>query len=161
LTWTPLLSTLVLHHCVPSGWPPYTQAAHDTYVTPLKVKGKMQGLPVSGPDTVRQVPLLLQVLVVHTWTPTELQTQVLQSTVVREPGVQREAWVVVVVVVVVVVTVVVVVGAAVVVLVVVHTKLLQTGCPSDPHTQVLQSCVKEVPGVQEAGAVQLAGQSAS
>ena len=66
----------------------------------------------------------------------------LQSTVVREPGVQREAGVVVVVVVVVVVTVVVVVGAAVVVLVVVHTKLLQTGCPSDPHTQVLQSWIE-------------------
>ena len=35
--------------------PPYTHSAQETKVTLLNVKGNTQGLPVSGPDTVRQL----------------------------------------------------------------------------------------------------------
>ena len=65
---------------------------------------------MSGPDTVVQVDTgeeVVQVVVVHTSSPRELHTQVLQSTVDTVPGVQEvEEAVVVEVVVVVVVEVV-------------------------------------------------------
>jgi len=97
---------------------------------------------VSGPDTVVQVDTgeeVVQTVVVHTCSPRELQTQVLQSTVDTVPGVQvvEEA----VVVEVVVVVVVVVVDVVVVVVVDPHTVVVQTGWPSAPQTQVLQSRV--------------------
>jgi len=102
---------------------------------------------VSGPDTVVQVDdgaEVVQTVVVQTCSPRELQTQVLQSTVDTVPGVQVVEGAVVVVVVVVVVEVVVVE--------VVdddpQTNDVQTGRPSAPQTQVLQSTVYEVPGVQ-------------
>jgi len=84
-------------------------------------------------DTGEEV---VQTVVVHTCSPRELQTQVLQSTVDTVPGVQvvEEAVVVEVVVVVVVVDVVVVVVDP-------HTVVVQTGWPSAPQTQVLQSRV--------------------
>jgi len=103
---------------------------------------------VSGPDTVVQVDdgaEVVQTVVVQTCSPRELQTQVLQSTVDTVPGVQVVEGAVVVVVVVVVVVEVVVVE-------VVdddpQTNDVQTGRPSAPQTQVLQSTVYEVPGVQ-------------
>jgi len=102
---------------------------------------------VSGPDTVVQVDdgaEVVQTVVVQTCSPRELQTQVLQSTVDTVPGVHVVEGAVVVVVVVVVVEVVVVE--------VVdddpQTNDVQTGRPSAPQTQVLQSTVYEVPGVQ-------------
>ena len=102
---------------------------------------------MSGPDTVVQVDdgaEVVQTVVVQTCSPRELQTQVLQSTVDTVPGVQVVEGAVVVVVVVVVVEVVVVE--------VVdddpQTNDVQTGRPSAPQTQVLQSTVYEVPGVQ-------------
>jgi hypothetical protein len=113
-------------------------------VLPEKVKGKTHWLPVSGPDTVVQVEVgveVVQVLVVQTCSPKELQTQVLQSTVDTWPGVQVVEGVVVVVEVVVVEVVVVEVVEVVVVVEDVQTVVVQTGCPSAPHTQVLQSTV--------------------
>jgi len=104
---------------------------------------------VSGPDTVVQVDdgaEVVQTVVVQTCSPRELQTQVLQSTVDTVPGVQVVEGAVVVVVVVVVEVV------EVVVVEVVdddpQTNDVQTGRPSAPQTQVLQSSVYEVPGVQ-------------
>ena len=70
---------------------------------------------MSGPDTVVQVDTgeeVVQVVVVHTSSPRELHTQVLQSTVDTVPGVQEVEGVVVEVVVVVVAVVVVVEQAA-------------------------------------------------
>jgi len=96
---------------------------------------------VSGPDTVVQVDTgeeVVQTVVVHTCSPRELQTQVLQSTVDTVPGVQVVEEAVVVEVVVVVVVVVV---DVVVVVVDPHTIVVQTGWPSAPQTQVLQSRV--------------------
>jgi len=103
---------------------------------------------VSGPEAVVQLVLgagaeveVVHTFVVHTSSPEELHTQVLQSTVETKPGVQLLELGVVVVVgagVVVVVVVVIVVVAAVVV---VQTLFVHTGSPSPPHTQVLQSSV--------------------
>jgi len=96
---------------------------------------------VSGPDTVVQVDTgeeVVQTVVVHTCSPRELQTQVLQSTVDTVPGVQVVEEAVVVEVVVVVVVVVV---DVVVVVVDPQTVVEQTGWPSAPQTQVLQSRV--------------------
>jgi len=91
------------------------------------VKGKTQLLPDAGPELVVHVGAAVvvvvvtvvvvveevvvvvvvvvveQTLVVQTFTPEELQTQVLQSTVLRAPGVQELGGAAVVVVVVVVV----------------------------------------------------------
>ena len=54
LTWSPLLSTLVLHQGHSS--PPEGLKAHPLYVFPSQVKGKMQALPTAGPgDTTLQV----------------------------------------------------------------------------------------------------------
>ena len=92
-------------------------------MTLLKVNGKIQALPVSGPDTVKHVLLDDPVVVV-----------VVTVVVV----------VVTVVVVVVVVAVVVSVEAVEVELVVVlvlHVLVLHTGVPLLSHTQVLQSTV--------------------
>ena len=89
---------------------------------------------MSGPDTVVQVDTgeeVVQVVVVHTSSPRELHTQVLQSTVDTVPGVQEVEGVVVVVV---GVDVVVVVDDP-------QTVVVQTGWPSAPQTQVLQSRV--------------------
>jgi len=86
-------------------------------------------------DTGEEV---VQTVVVHTCSPRELQTQVLQSTVDTVPGVQVVEEAVVVEVVVVVVVVVV---DVVVVVVDPHTVVVQTGWPSAPQTQVLQSRV--------------------
>jgi len=92
-----------------------------------------------------------QSMLVQTCSPRELHTQVLQSTVVTCPGVQVVVPVVVLVVVVVVVVVLVVVVLVVVAVVVeLQSSVVQVATPSDPHTQVLQSCVKDVPGVQPA-----------
>jgi len=82
------------------------------------VKGKTQAAPVAGPDTVLQVDDGEEVVVV-----------VVAGEVVEE--------------------VVEVVDVVVVVEVVEPQSLLvQTGLPSAPQTQVLQSTVYEVPGVQ-------------
>jgi len=93
---------------------------------------------------------VVQTVVVQTCSPRELQTQVLQSTVDTVPGVQVVEGAVVVVVVVVVVVEVVVVEVVVVEVVDddPQTNDVQTGRPSAPQTQVLQSTVYEVPGVQ-------------
>ena len=88
-------------------------------MVPEKVKGKTQSAPAAGPDTVVQVDDGEEVVVV-----------VVAGEVVEE---------VVVVVEVVVVEVEVVEP---------QSLLVQTGLPSAPHTQVLQSTVYEVPGVQ-------------
>ena len=79
--------------------------------------------------------VVVQMLLVQTCSPRELQTQVLQSTVDTWPGVQD------------------VEGATVVVVVVVvedvpQVLVVQTGSPSAAHTHVLQSKVYDVPGVQ-------------
>ena len=98
---------------------------------------------MSGPDTVVQVDTgeeVVQVVVVHTFSPRELHTQVLQSTVDTVPGVQEVEGVVVEGVVVEVV-VVVVVDVVVVVVDDPQTVVVQTGWPSAPQTQVLQSTV--------------------
>jgi len=113
----------------------------------------MQADPVSGPEIVVHVvdgaEVVLHTVVVQTCWPRELQTQVLQSTVEIVPGVQTPVDPVVVVVVVVVVEVVLVVVVVVVVVVdAPQSRVVQTGCPSDPHTQVLQSWENVVPGVQ-------------
>jgi len=84
------------------------------------VKGKTQSAPVAGPDTVVQVDDGEVVVVVV----------VVAGEVVEE-----------------VVVVVEVVGVEVEV-VEPQSLLVQTGFPSAPHTQVLQSTVYEVPGVQ-------------
>jgi len=89
-------------------------------VVPEKVKGKTQAAPVAGPDTVLQVEDGEEVVVV-----------VVAGEVVEE--------------VVEVVDVVVVVEVEVVEP---QSLLVQTGFPSAPQTQVLQSTVYEVPGVQ-------------
>lgn len=70
------------------------------------MKGKTQAEPAAGPETAEQVP---QVFVVQTATPSESQTQTLQSWGKVEPGMHVVGEVVVVVV--------LVVGAAVVVVV--------------------------------------------
>ena len=46
--WTPELSSSVLHHLFSS------QGTQDVRATPSHMKGKMQGLSVTGPDTGRQ-----------------------------------------------------------------------------------------------------------
>jgi len=89
-------------------------------VVPEKVKGKTQSAPVAGPDTVVQVEDGEEVVMVV----------VVAGEVVEE-----------------VVVVVEVVGVEVEV-VEPQSLLVQTGLPSAPHTQVLQSTVYEVPGVQ-------------
>jgi len=89
-------------------------------VVPEKVKGKTQSAPAPGPDTVVQVDDGEEVVVVV----------VVAGEVVDE-----------------VVVVVEVVGVEVEV-VEPQSLLVQTGLPSAPHTQVLQSTVYEVPGVQ-------------
>ena len=110
----------------------------ETWVTSKSknVKGKTHWLPVSGPDTVVQVEdgaeVVVQMVLVQTCSPKELQTHVLQSTVDTWPGVQLEEGA----------GVVVVVGDVVVVVIgVPQTLAVQTGSPSAPHTQVLHSSV--------------------
>ena len=87
-------------------------------MVPEKVKGQTQSAPAAGPDIVVQVEDVEEVVVV-----------------VVAGGVMED----VVVVVEVVVEVEVVEP---------QSLLVQTGLPSAPHTQVLQSTVYEVPGVQ-------------
>ena len=91
-------------------------------MVPEKVKGKTQSAPVAGPDTVVQVD--------------DGEEGVVVVVVVVAGEVGEE---VVVVVEVVVVEVEVVEP---------QSLLVQTGLPSAPHTQVLQSTAYEVPGVQ-------------
>jgi len=88
-------------------------------VVPEKVNGKTQSAPAAGPDTVVQVDDGEEVVVVV----------VVAGEVVEE------------------VVVVIEVGVEVEV-VEPQSLLVQTGFPSAPHTQVLQSTVYEVPGVQ-------------
>jgi len=91
-------------------------------VVPEKVKGKTQSAPAPGPDTVVQVDDGEEVVVVVVVVAGDVVEEVV-VVVVEVVGVEVE-----------------VVGP--------QSLLVQTGLPSAPHTQVLQSTVYEVPGVQ-------------
>ena len=90
-------------------------------MVPEKVKGKTQSAPVAGPDTVVQVEDGEEVVVVVVVVAGEVVEEVV--VVVEVAGVEVEV-------------------------VEPQSLLVQTGLPSAPHTQVLQSTVYEVPGVQ-------------